>query len=106
MEYYRREKKFDYLPNSELEVIKGYDVPTSEIKEIEEDFIKNEEVKSLQEAIKNLDVKYQVVIDLYYFEQKSYEEISEITNIKLGTVKSRLSRAKKKIQRIMEQNPN
>ena len=38
------------------------------------------------------------MIALYHSEEISYEEISEITNLPMGTVKSYLFRARKKIK--------
>ena len=47
----------------------------------------------IQSRLKDLPVKYQEVIALRYFEQKSIKETAEILNKKEGTVKSLLSRA-------------
>lgn len=51
----------------------------------------------LNMAIKQLDLKYREVIALYYFESKSYDEISDILKKPAGTVATLLNRAKKKI---------
>ena len=43
---------------------------------------------------------YQQVIDLFYLEQKAYEEVAGMLGIPLGTVKTLLFRAKKELLRI------
>ena len=48
----------------------------------------------LEEAIRKLPEKYRTVFVLRELEGKSYEEIAEITSCNLGTVKSRLNRAR------------
>ena len=54
--------------------------------------------KKVQEIIKVMPVKYQEVISLRYFEQKSLKEICQILNKKEGTVKSLISRGLGKIR--------
>jgi RNA polymerase sigma-70 factor (ECF subfamily) len=51
--------------------------------------------KEVQQCLKTLDVKYSEVILLYFFENLSYEEISDILRIPTSTVGVRISRAKK-----------
>lgn len=48
----------------------------------------------LQAAISSLDPDFKVVVLMFYFEEKPYREIAEELGIPLGTVMSRLSRAK------------
>ena len=48
--------------------------------------------------IKKLDIKYQEVISLRFFEQKSIKEIAVILNKKEGTVKSLLYRGIDKLK--------
>ncbi len=60
--------------------------PTNNIEENE---------KNIQEIIHQLPLNYQSVLILRYFENKNYEEISDILKIPEGTVATRLSRAKK-----------
>lgn len=50
--------------------------------------------EALQTALGTLDPDFKVVVLMFYFEDKSYREIAEALNIPLGTVMSRLSRAK------------
>lgn len=48
----------------------------------------------LQEAINQLPEEFRVVLVLYYFQQRSYREIAEDLGVPMGTVMSRLARAK------------
>jgi RNA polymerase sigma-70 factor (ECF subfamily) len=52
----------------------------------------------IQEALVRLEVRYRDVIVLRFFEEKSYDEISDILQMPAGTVATLLNRAKKKIK--------
>lgn len=54
--------------------------------------------KEIQNAINKLSPKFKQVILLRDIQGFSYEEISQIVNIPLGTVKSRVNRARLKLQ--------
>jgi len=57
-----------------------------------------EELKNQVQAwIMGLSVKYKQVIVLHFLEEKSYEEISEILRIPIGTVGTLMNRAKKQL---------
>ncbi len=71
---------------------------------VEEELKKYSDFETIQELITSLLPKYQTVISLRYFEQKSIKEISEIINSKEGTVKSLLSRGIVKL-RMLYENP-
>jgi RNA polymerase sigma-70 factor (ECF subfamily) len=45
-------------------------------------------------ALRGLEPRYQAPLTLFYLEEKSYEEISRILEIPMGTVMSRLSRGR------------
>lgn len=71
---------------------------------------KNELEKQLQQSIDFINVqqkllllpiKYQEVISLKYFEEKSIKEIAEILEIKEGTIKSLLSRGIEKLKNLV-----
>ena len=55
----------------------------------------------IHSKLKHLSLKYQEVISLKYFEEKSIKEICEILNKKEGTVKSLLSRGIEKLIRLL-----
>ncbi|MBE4909225.1 sigma-70 family RNA polymerase sigma factor [Bacillus luteolus] len=58
----------------------------------------------LKEAISKLEKDYRIVITLFYIQDLSVKEISEIIEQPEGTVKSRLSRARKKLAQLLEDN--
>ena len=55
----------------------------------------------LEKAINGLDEKYRTIILLYYYENYSAKEISEILNISAMNVKQRLSRSRKMLKGIL-----
>ena len=52
-------------------------------------------MEAVRESLKELPEKYKIVLDLYFFYDNSYSEISEITSLAENTVKSHIFRAKK-----------
>jgi len=58
----------------------------------------NEEQSLIQQEISSLPKRYKTVIILKYLQDLSYEEIADIVGCNVGTVKSRLSRAKDKLK--------
>lgn len=58
----------------------------------------------MRNLVKNLDRDLREVVILYYFEEFSVKEISKIVKIPEGTVKSRLSRARKELGKVLLKN--
>ncbi len=61
-------------------------------------------IPEIKAAIDRLEPKYREVIVLKFFEEKSYEEISDILQIPQGTVATLVNRAKKKIKIYLEKS--
>lgn len=57
--------------------------------------------RAVQRAMQALDPEHREVIVLRDIEDLSYEEIAEITGVELGTVKSRLHRARLQLKELM-----
>ncbi|ALC92630.1 RNA polymerase subunit sigma [Bacillus sp. FJAT-18017] len=64
--------------------------------------LKSNEERFLSSCVLALPVKYREVIILYYYEELSIEEISEILKINSNTIKTRLKRARMKLEVLME----
>jgi len=58
-------------------------------------------VEMLRLAVKQLPDKYRKVVELRYYDELSYEEISETLNISLSNVKIQLLRAKNMLSQLM-----
>lgn len=69
---------------------------------IEKEAIEQETKKEIKKVVETLDLKYQEVVMLRFFEEKSYEEIADILQIPAGTVAIRLSRAKKILEESLQ----
>ena len=59
------------------------------------------DAEQLQQALNQLPDESRIVLTMFYFEEASYKEISEELQIKMGTVMSRLSRAKQRLRRTL-----
>lgn len=55
----------------------------------------------IRNLVKGLDKELKEIVMLYYFEDFSVKEISKILKIPEGTVKSRLSRAREKLEKLL-----
>jgi RNA polymerase sigma factor (sigma-70 family) len=65
----------------------------------ERDLEEREKRISINEAINSLPEKYRIVIVYRHKDNKSYEEIAEVLNIPLGTVKARIFRARELLKK-------
>jgi RNA polymerase sigma-70 factor (ECF subfamily) len=56
---------------------------------------------TVQKAIDRLPEKYKTVLILYYVDELLYKEIAQVLDIPIGTVMSRLTRAREGLKTIM-----
>ena len=68
----------------------------------EEQTIQNDRRAAVARAMASLPEDWRVVMQLRVVEQLSYEQIAEILDIKVGTVKSRLARARTQLRKILK----
>ena len=91
---YNQNKKIIYLENCNSEVLGNLCFTDKDrLEEID-----------IQNLIKSLGKDLRETVTLYYLEDYSVKEISEILEIPEGTVKSRLSRARKELEKILIKN--
>ena len=60
----------------------------------------------LQSALNELGDEFKLCVTMYYFEELSYKEIGEQLDIPIGTVMSRLARAKGRLRHAMSEASN
>lgn len=83
----------------DLPVEEEYAVQLTDEGESPQDYVERRELNALlEEAIGSLPDDQRTVIVLCDVEGYSYEEIAEITGVAMGTVKSRISRARSKVR--------
>lgn len=65
---------------------------------------RNEKIALLRAAIAELEENQRIVLTLFDLDGRSYEEIAEIIKCPIGTVKSRLYRARESLRKILAEN--
>ncbi|WP_460594061.1 RNA polymerase sigma factor [Geomonas sp. Red276] len=68
----------------------------------ETSYATRQSMQTLQSALNLLSKKLRVIIILKELERLSYEEIAEVLDVSVGTVKSRISRAREELQKKMK----
>jgi RNA polymerase sigma-70 factor (ECF subfamily) len=62
--------------------------------------------QAVVEALEDLPERYRVCVDMYFFYDRSYQEIEEITGFPVNTIKSHVFRAKKLLREKLEHLPD
>ena len=98
---YLKRQKF-VIPESQFEE----EVSPLEKKTESEDplslLVQKEQERKIEQAIDSLPPKYKAVFILKVYEDLSYEEIAQTLKISLGTVMSRLFRARERLQELLK----
>jgi RNA polymerase sigma-70 factor (ECF subfamily) len=99
--FYRKDKSARLVQETFLaqaEQLFQFDDYQTEKQLFEAELKQDEDFARTQRCLKQLDIKYQEVISLRFFEKKSISEIAEILDKKEGTIKSLLSRGIEKLK--------
>lgn len=86
-----RNELADYLPSPTLDP--------------EEKIIKKQKIEMMREIVEKLKPHYRTLIELRYFKEYSYDEISKELDLPLGTVKAQLFRAREFLYNILKNRP-
>ncbi|MDR2040648.1 MAG: sigma-70 family RNA polymerase sigma factor [Bacteroidales bacterium] len=70
----------------------------------EESMITEQKILLLRSVVSKLKPRYRKLVELRYFYEYSYEEISEEMGLPIGTVKAQLFRARELLQNILKNN--
>jgi RNA polymerase sigma factor (sigma-70 family) len=78
----------------------------SDMPDPEESMINRQKIADLKNIVNQLKPRYKSLIELRYFKEYSYEEISSELNLPIGTVKAQLFRAKTLLYNILVKTGN
>jgi RNA polymerase sigma-70 factor (ECF subfamily) len=93
-----RRKEYQSLAQEEEQAIDG-DTP-------ERALIRSAAREAVRESLAELPERYRVCIDLFFFYDRSYQEIEAITGFPVNTIKSHVFRAKKILKEKLEATGN
>ena len=68
----------------------------------EEVALRHEAQRQVQELLNQLPPDYKAAVILRYWHELSYEEIAEMTELSIGTVKSRINRGRAQLQKLLK----
>jgi len=78
----------------------------SDLPDPEESLINHQKIAALKDIVNQLKPRYKTLIELRYYKEYSYEEISSELHLPIGTVKAQLYRAKTLLYNILIKTGN
>ncbi|MCH7534958.1 MAG: sigma-70 family RNA polymerase sigma factor [Bacteroidetes bacterium] len=104
IDFIRKKKQIMLSIDKKVENEEGGEVTIdlkAETLDPEEKIIEKQKIIMMREVVHKLKPRYRELIELRYFSEFSYEEISDQLEIPLGTVKAQLFRAREFLQNLM-----
>ena len=105
IDFIRKKRKQTFSIDKGLETDDGgeltIDIRSSQ-PDPEENMMKKQKVLMMRDVVERLKPRYKKLVELRYFQERSYEEIAEELNLPLGTVKAQLFRAREFLYQIMK----
>jgi len=103
--YYRENQRYHFVDDADLEKYADNMInPDSEIATLESELMQCEDFQVIQVALRKLNLRYQEIIQLKFFEEKSYAELELILGIKQTSIRSLISRALTNLRDILEKD--
>lgn len=78
--------------------------PSAQAPNPEESFISTQQQAMLTKHLEKMNSRYRKLIELRFIKEYSYEEITSELRLPMGTVKTRIHRAREQLYRIIEQS--
>ncbi len=105
IDFIRKKKKQTYSLDKGFEGSDGSEMMMevkANVLDPEESYIKKQKTRLMREVVEKLKPRYRTLVELRYFKEYSYEEISVELDLPLGTVKAQLFRAREFLYNIMK----
>ena len=105
IDFLRRKKRNSFQnddhKDNDYDLMRTKNIP-SKLPDPEEKIIIKQKIKMMREIVEKLKPHYRNLIELRYFKELSYDEISKELSLPLGTVKAQLFRAREFLYNIMK----
>jgi RNA polymerase sigma factor (sigma-70 family) len=105
IDFIRRKRKFTFSIDKNMENDSGQEMQfeiKSPLLDPEEKMIKKQKALLMRDVVEKLKPRYKRLVELRYFQERSYEEIAEELQLPLGTVKAQLFRAREFLYQILK----
>ncbi|MBL0257588.1 MAG: sigma-70 family RNA polymerase sigma factor [Bacteroidetes bacterium] len=97
IDFIRRKRKYTFSIDKNMENDSGQEMQfeiKSPMLDPEEKMIKKQKAILMRDVVEKLKPRYKRLVELRYFQERSYEEIADELKLPLGTVKAQLFRAR------------
>ena len=105
IDFIRRKRKLTFSIDKSMENDSGQEMQfeiRSPMPDPEEKMIKKQKAMLMRDVVEKLKPRYKRLVELRYFQERSYEEIADELKLPLGTVKAQLFRAREFLYQILK----
>ncbi|HRH67249.1 MAG TPA: sigma-70 family RNA polymerase sigma factor [Bacteroidia bacterium] len=105
IDFIRRKRKYTFSIDKSMENDSGQEMQfeiKSPMLDPEEKMIKKQKAILMRDVVEKLKPRYKRLVELRYFQERSYEEIADELKLPLGTVKAQLFRAREFLYQILK----
>jgi RNA polymerase sigma factor (sigma-70 family) len=105
IDFIRRKRKMTFSIDKGIESESGDEMQfeiKSPLLDPEEKMIKKQKAVLMRDVVEKLKPRYKRLVELRYFQERSYEEIADELKLPLGTVKAQLFRAREFLYQILK----
>ena len=107
IDFLRKKKKKIMSIDNSIENKDGDEIAIelkSDARTPEQETIRDQKIEVMRSYVKKLKPRYETLVEMRYFKEMSYEEISTELGLPLGTVKAQLFRAREFLYKLMKHN--